>query len=459
MKNSFILGFLYLLIGLLLGFYDPVVVPVYLTVLPFHAFLLYLSIKTKNIVFLLFCIFLFLSHGIGSIGFYLDRDNAQSVGFSAIGNFDFSYERFFSAWSYLVVFLLFLLLFISIFSKRYYRNSYIFDFIKQQIIYYESRSRFKWTVFPLLFFSLLFTAISIWMYNYHIGMIGLNQTALPYHLTGVLFYSRRFVFPLILLSFFFRTKEKFISTIILIIYALLIGILATSKSASLIILIPLVVYHYISGKKKLAFIGFIASVFVYVVVGSVRTVIYEYDAEIDLISLMNNTDLTVQNNKNLILFIVNNVTGRLFGFQCTVLTDQYMLTSFLDLVRFYTYSTIDQIVPNNYQTLFGMNLSDDRAFGVCVGYVGSMQLLSCHNYYYTIIQAFIVSVIFTLLNNSIRGVFLQSSKPFYKWIALFVFLYSFMQFHNGVDMKVVYFSIILLFLIRRISLKKHFSKV
>lgn len=443
MMKRILLLIIYVFLGVFLYFKDPFVIPVYLTTLPFQWFMLYMSLKTKNVVYIMFSIFLFISHGIGPTFFYLDRMYAESVGFGAVGNFDFSYDRLFSAYSYVVVFQLFLWLFVYGFKKSYHYN-FIPEFIILQSNKIHSNTSLTWSIYPLLLLSVLFTVISVWMYNLHIGMMGLHQTELPYHLTGILYYSRRFFFPILLLWVFYKTKSKSMATIVLLVYALLAGILSTSKSAALIVLIPIILYNYVTGNKKLSYIGIIASVLIYAVVGTVRNVIYQYDAEIDLTDLMTGSYDFFNYRNGFFVFIINNITGRLYGLQSTVLTDQYTHLSFHDLVSFYTSSKMSEIIPDIPKTLFGIDLPEDKAYGVGFGISGTMQLLSCHNYLYTILQSLWIAIIFVIQNNCAQRIFIRSERDLHKWIALLLVFYSFMEFYSGSTMRLVYITTILL---------------
>lgn len=455
--KSKILLLLYVIVGFVIASTDPFVLPIYVTILPFHGFLLYQSVRSKNLLFILFCFLTFLSYGIGSVVFYLDRNHANAVGFDAIGSFDFSYSRLFEAYSYLAVFMLVLWCVVSIGKKNYHYN-FLPAFIKEQ--YYKiSKSTSKtWSIFPILIAVLIFTAISIWMYSHHIGMIGLHQTELPYHLTGFLFYSRRFLFPIILIWFFLKTKDKCSASILLIVYSLIVGVLATSKSAALLVLVPVTYLNYVMGKKGMFYVSAIASVVVYVLVGGVRTVIYQADAEIDVLDLLSLSYTFNPGDGSFFLFIVKNITGRLYGLQSTVLAEQYTQLSFSGLLDYYTHAHILEVVPDYVNTLFGLDLPEDKAYGVALGYTGSMQLLSCHNHIYTIIQSVIIGIIFCVQNDCVQKVVRLNGQTIYKYAIILLILYSFLQFYDGSRIVPVYVATILAMVLCRVATKKSYRR-
>ena len=452
MRKYILLIVTYICIGILLAFEDSYVLPVYLVILPFHGFLLYKSIKIKNIVLIFYCFLLFLSHGIGSVVFFLDRDNANSAGYDAVGDFDFSYERLFGAYSYLVVFLIVLFILVSSSKKKSHCN-FLPVFLREQYGLLAKVS-VSWSIVPLLICTSFFTMVSIWMYRYHIGMTGLQQTELPFHLTGFLFYARRFLFPIVLVYIFFRTKSKGVASIILVLYSLLVGVMATSKSAALIILVPLIYINYMIGRKKMGWICILAAVGVYTIIGEVRLIIYETDAGIDLSDLLTTAYTFFPEDRSFIIYILKNVTNRLYGLQSTVLGDQCTQLYFEDLISFYTHSSMIDVFPDYVHSLFGINLPDDKAFGVNLGYTGTMQLLSCHSYLFSIIQAGIISLIFVMQNNFIQTVFNLSGKNKYKYASLIVLLFSFMRFHDGNEILSVYFLTFVLFAICKMATSK-----
>lgn len=442
-------GFIYMIVAVVLAIVDSYVLPIYLTILPFHSLLLYLSIKTRNILFVFYSFMLFLSHGIGSVLFFIDRENAQSTGFNAIGNFDFSYSSLWNAYSYLFVFLLVLLLFINIFKKKGHTNFFP-TFIKQQ--YQSFKLKASLSLFPIICCIILFAGISIWMYNLHIGMIGLPQRQLPFHLTGILFYIRRFLFPLILTWIYVKTKNKNIATISLIIYSFIVGITATSKSASILILLPVTFINYMIGKKKMALLCTISMILAYLIVGTMRLLIYEFDADIDIMTVLS-TPLDFSDS-NIFLSLMKSITGRLYGMQCTVLVDQYTQLTFNDLISFYTHCTINEIIPDISYTLFGIILPEDKAFGVGLGYNGTMGLLSCHNYYYTILQAFLIAIIFCIQNDCVQSIISMRVNIILKYLSILILLFSFLSFFDGNDVFTVYGSTLMLVLIRYLVLNR-----
>ena len=433
---------LYVIVGLIIAFTDPFVLPVYFTLLPLHALFLYLSLKTKNLPCIMYCFFLFISHGLGSIPFYLNRKDSVKTGFGAIGNFDFSYDSLFSAYSYLFIFLVVLLLFAESYKKKYHSN-FLLTFIRQQ--YNTIKLNSMLSIFPIVICCVLFSWISLQMYNMKIGMIGLKQTELPYHLTGILFYTRRLLFPIVLVWLYVKTKAKIPAAIVLIVYAFFVGITGTSKSACLLVLIPVTLVSYLAGKKSLVFICSFFIVLSYIVIEDVRQIIYEFDANIPIMELLQMPYLDIENDALFSFF--DNFTNRLYGLQSNVLPVQNYDLKLNGIVNFYTGTPISQVLPDFTFNIFGINLPEDKAYGVGFGYTGSMTLLSCHNYLYSILQAVIIAILFVIQNDNIQRIMKEKGGLLYKYIALLILMVSYMSFHDGVSMTGVYISTIVLVII------------
>ncbi len=434
---------LYVIVGFVIAFTDPYVLPVYFTLLPLHALFLYFSLKTKNLPCILYCLFLFISHGLGSIPFYLNRKYAVRTGFGAIGDFDFSYDSLFSAYSYSFVFIVVLLLFAASFKKEYHSN-FLLTFIRQQ--YNTITLHSTLSILPIVICSVLFSWFSLQMYYMNIGMIGLKQTELPFHLTGILFYTRRLLFPVVLIWLYVKTRAKVPATIVLILYALFIGITSTSKSACLLVLIPITLVCYLTGKKSLVLICSFFIVFSYIAIEDVRQIIYEFDANISIRESLQMTSLALDDDALFSFF--GEFTNRFYGLQSNVLPIQIYELKLEGLVNYYTGTPISQVLPDFTYKIFGMNLPEDKAYGFGFGYTGSMTLLSCHNYFYSILQAVIISVLFIIQNDNIQRIVKKKGKLLYKYIALLILMVSYMSFHDGVSMSGVYLYTIALVLIR-----------
>lgn len=447
---------LFIVVGVVLAIVDPFTLPIYCIVLPIHVLFLSLSIKTKNLPLIMFAVTSLASFGIGSTTFYLMRSSAEYGGFMAIKSFNFSYEQFFGAYSFFFVFWLFLILFLSLFKSK--ARVSLFGFAKELTTYLDEKKKFS--PLPITLATIVFMFISVWMYSNKIGMIGIEQKQLPFHLTGILFYSRLYIFPLVIAYLYIRTKNKLFPAWLIFFYALISGFAATSKGVGVLCLVLLAGYSFIVKQRSQFFLFISFTLVSYLLIGDIRVIAYDTLASIDYLDYISIglDEFWRTNHESFIIETVDSFCARLFGIRCTVLCDQFYQSKFQDLVSFYSMSNINDIYTDIMGTFYSLKARDDGGIiGVCFGYVGTFQLLSCHNYFYSIIQSAIIAFIFYIQNNCLVAVLYNNRSVVYRFIAVFFVMLSFWDFLNGTSMVVVYMCTLMLLCIRIYSGNKRYK--
>jgi hypothetical protein len=284
-----------------------------------------------------------------------------------------------------------------------------------------------------------------------VGLLGVHQYQLPFHLTGVLFYVRRYFFPVILAYLYYRTKNKNTATILLIIYSIITGLAGNSKAGCLLVLFPIAFIAYMSDKKKLFWIVVVISAISYYYIRLTRTFIGELNGDIDFDDLIVKGALKTNSLFSVYDFMLDSIgafSERLFGLRSAVLTYQYTKLSFDDLVNFYTLrQSMGQLIPNAAEDLFGVILSEDRAYGVSYGYTGSIIALANRNYYYIVIQAFIIGSIL-----KIQGAFMNDIMNFdnrkAKYICIFAVCYGLLCLNDGYLLSHFYLVTVVLYFLK-----------
>lgn len=453
MISSKILYLVYFLFGIYLLITDMTTFGIYMVVPPLQYVLWKNAIKHKNILIIIVFTLYLISIGVGSITLYMDRTNANTIGFDAVGNFDFSFPFFFQAYSYLFVFLLFVIIFSNFFDKTSSKE-YVTFFLKEELSRFSQKGK-QLALTPLIITALCFMAVSTYMYANNIGIVGIKPTQLPFHLTGALIYLRRYVFTIIVLYLFAKTKNKRAAIYILIIYALMVGVTGSSKSLNIMILVPAAIICFISKFKKAGIIAVLSSLSIYVIVASARTYIFESEGSMSVSDVMSSTFFDISDSSDLIFYIIDTLCGSLFGPRAVILSHQYSGLNFSHFFSYYTFGSISEILPNMALDLFGIKLPDDKAYGVSVGYTGVIVLLSCHNYLYTVLQALIVSVLFSVQNNSLNCILLSNTRRLCKYAAMGLVLFSLLVFFAGSSMYPLYAITILVFILKKIVVKNY----
>ena len=428
MKNEkIILCFIYILLGAVLLATDRTTAIVYFTVLPLHFVLLIKAWKSQNVFLLLFYIFLLISIGGNSITFFLTRYNRSFVGTANIGNFDFSLTYFFSIYSYLI------LLFgaILVFTKHLNKSNTVTPvakFIKMEISHL-SKAKETLPVYPLIFVMLFFAYVSIWMYNQHVGILGiLSGRTLPFHMSGILYYLRKLVFPIIVLMIFIKTKNKSLALPFIITYAFIVGLSACSKSIGMMVLIPISLYFLFLGSKKMGVVTLFFTVMNYAYVAGAREIVFATDGQsslTDIVKTGNEAIGLLISNPESMSFMLNAFFGSFFGIENPVVTYQYTGATFYDLVSFFSGSYIGNIVPDMVYNLYDFDLPEDRAYGICLGISGTTVLLANRSFILILIQALIIAVIISCQNKMMSRIMNSEGNRVFKYVCILLMLYSF----------------------------------
>ena len=243
--KSLLLG-LYVLLGVFIAFVDTKSLVMYITVLPLQFLFLVYGYKSKNILLFLFLLMMFLTQGVNPVFFFLERETAEATGFRAIGNFDFTLSRYFIAYSYVFAFCFTLITIDFLLNNGRKRRDYIIPYVKNFTTKFASANSEKSVyLLYLILFTVLMSMLSVWMYDNQIGLIGLKQKSLPFRLSGILFYFRRYFASAIVVYLYVKCKNKNAAFGVVVIYSLVIGITGSSRSAAAITLLPIAGYSFI----------------------------------------------------------------------------------------------------------------------------------------------------------------------------------------------------------------------
>lgn len=442
-----IFALIYFMIGLIIAYADTKALIIYFTILPIQYYFFSCSLKSGNIFLIIFMFLMFLTQGIDPIFFFLDSDKASEVGFSAIGTFDFTLSSYFSSYSCIFVFCLTLLFIVK--KRTTYKKDNVIPYVVDRIKSFAGRYSTKPSyLLYLIAFTILMSILSLWMYNNQIGMIGLNQKPLPYHLSGLLFYFRRYIASLIVLYLYLRCNSKSIALIVVILYTFVIGITGSSKTMGTLIFIPIALFSIIEKDYLKCAISIIIYAIYFELVVLSRRIIFIYDFIAYSISdVFSYVIDEFSFESDLFLSVFSTFTGRLFGAQVLVLMDQQNAATINDLVQYYLTGKTNLDIT----AMFGISFDADKdyAFGVAIGYTGYMVLLSCRNFLITMLQALILSELFLFANKCIQTIVNSRSKNVIIIAALLVLSYSFISFWEG-SIMTFYVSVGIIFIIKKI---------
>ena len=245
-----ILSSIYFIIGFVILFYDTSAGILYFTVFPIHFLFVYKSIKWGNYCLSLVFLLLLLSQGVNSFLFFLNRDKYSAIGFKAVGSFEFILADYLGSYFYIFCFSVVLFFFSFLLSKT---KTNVFNAIGDKTTTFSSDKKAS-SLYMYLSIILCAIAIvlSIIMYTNQLGILGLNQKQLPFHLTGILYYFRRFVIAGLLIFFYAKSKNRNIALLFIVLYAFIYSFASVSRSGVAILLMPLAALDLIQKNVKRA---------------------------------------------------------------------------------------------------------------------------------------------------------------------------------------------------------------
>ena len=445
----------YILLGILIILNDFQAGVAYFTVLPIQYYLFVEAMKKRHLILTMFMFFCLMGIGLGSVTFFLNRENITGVGSNTVKDFDFSLLQFFTIYSYVFLFISAIFYFTYRRNKDYtYRHAV--NFIKSETERLSTGAQ-SFSIYPLLCVSVLFMLVSVWMYNNNVGLIGVLQKPLPYHLSGILYYVRKLVFPCIVLYTFLRTRDKKTAMYILILYAFIVGVTGSSKSLNLMILVPASAYYFLFGYKKQAVIAAISALSIYAYVTCARVLIFSSDATASLGEVFNSANdifITLFDDFSTLVDVVATFSDSLFGWKDIIVAYQYQNLGLSDMIRFFLGTPITTIIPDMVWELYEYELPEDKGFGIGIGFNATMIMLSGRNYLILLLQAYIISFFFSLENKCLSGILSDNQGRIYKYIMLLLIAASLITLISAATMVEYYLVNFVIFVLYRFRTSK-----
>lgn len=418
-------------------------------VVPAQLYLFNLSYKTNNLFLVVLFLFFLISVGGSSVTLFLTREERPDSGMGNVGTFNFTIPSFIEVYLRVFIFLLFFIIFVKVLDNHKSLNLTM-SFIKQEITKLTSLKS-TYSLFPVIILSIVFACISIWMYNNHVGILGLkNQNNLPFHLTGVFYYLRRLVFTIVLLFLFIKTKNKVVAFYILIVYSFIVSVSASSKSINLMILVPIGLYFILVGKKLIGGLSIVISVFIYAYVMGARELIFSSDGDaplLDVFTTANDFTILILNDKDLLFSVIGSFFHSLYGMDTVVTAYQYTSVGIYEFASYYTGTHISVVIPDIVFRIMGYEMPPDKAYGICIGNPGTVVMMSFRNYLFLILESFIFAVVIFINNKSLCKILSLSNKRMIKYLCLGISLgifYSVITANTMLDIYILTFAMVII---------------
>jgi len=357
------------------------------------------SLRVRSMVLGLFMALTFISHGIAPAFFFLQRDNyTYTGGFGAVKNFSFGVGELLEIYGTVFVFTFSLLAFAMAGIAARKRRRPV---PKPPPPAVRSYRQLRYDVLLVLFVVLVGIPQSLIMYSSRVGITGLVSPVLPYRLTGLMYYSRAFFYPVLLFVGFMLSKQRALTASAVLLYAWFAGMCGSSRYLLLISAAAVPLFALID-RKRIRFV--LAALFLIV---SFRTVTYTrayvYDGsppfrEYAWRALHGEHDyssLTVGE-------VIGGIALRLYGPQDIVLSYQYDVPSRAQaVVRWFTGGNV--VEDLNYD-FYGMTFAAGSGFGVGIGLHGWMIVLARRSYILLVVLAAVIALLLVLGDAAVDGI-------------------------------------------------------
>lgn len=381
----------------------------YIMLVPLSLIFVIISFKLKSITLIIFTIFFSLAHGLFPAFFFLNKSSYTYSGWRAVKSFSFDIKEFLIIYS-LVYFLMLIIilcsLVFSIIPKRNINSKLKISYFRYSNKNETSNNRINIYNYLLILFIVMITIpLNIFMYYNNIGIVGLPQKELPYNLTGLLYYIRRFVIPLIIFFLYYKSNRSVGLAFFVVLASIFAGILSASRSILILGILPVLYFALIENKMiRLLFLSSI-TFFAYDCITIARNLIYEVGGN-SIVQLFNFVFSNFFTEFNF-YETLSQLLGRLYGSQSIILAYQYTLENSLsNIINFFLGQ---KLIENQALELYGLILPEDKAFGVGIGLLAWIIILADKSFLNLVVLGIVLAVYINVLESFIKILYLNKN--------------------------------------------------
>jgi len=343
-----------------------------------------IALRARSVVLSLFMGFTFVSHAIAPPFFFLKRENYSYGGdFGAVKNFSFQAGELLRIYGTVCVFTLAVLLF-TIAGVKMVRGEIPWSGLRLGRPKTQRRGAYDFLIIGFL----IAVAVpqSILMYKLRVGITGVVAPALPFRLTGILYYSRSFIYPVLLFIAYALSKRSRATAVVIVLYAWFAALCGSSRYVLVISAASVVLFAVVDG-RRIRFLASAATVgFAFLTVTHSREYIYS-DAlpfrEYLLKSVGESEERPPVGD------LIGAIALRLYGPQDIVLAYQYDVPDRVQAMA--RWFTDRPVVDLNYE-FYGMILEPGSGFGVGIGLAAWMIVLARRSYIFLIALAGVIAI-------------------------------------------------------------------
>ncbi len=368
---------------------------------PLFAIPLYVAWRLGSVVLTLFTGFSFVSYGIAPSFFFINRRNYSYSGdFGAVRAFGFGFGEFLRMDARVAGFLFMLLGFASIGIALNRRA--IAPRATQQSDGPARRALYDYAI--VVFILAIAIPQSLLMYHLRVGITGIVPPQLPFRLTGLLYYSRLLIYPLALFVAYSRCSRSPVTDAVILGYGFVAALASTSRSTLLVSTAGVVVDSLLN-RRRLRFIIAAAIVLAsFLITSRSRDLVYSehlpFGAYVNQ-ALHDRNGPAMGPGE-----VVGAIALRLWGPQDVVLASQYDIANRLVAVCSWF---LDRPVIHLDAELYGVSF-EGTGFGVGIGLIPWMIILSRRSYAILLLLAAIIAVMIVFADRAVRSLLSARGK-------------------------------------------------
>jgi len=357
-------------------------------------------IRSRNIVLQAFAGFMFIAQAIGAPFLWLNRSNYGS-GFGSVGNFEFDLGEFFLIYVWVAA------LYGALVWGTRKMDAYLWpsrgtvsQFLQQiqttVAVRTSHRTARVYGALLVAFVALIMVPLNVFMSTNNIGTMGLLNDPLPYRLTGIMYYTRLYFGPLIILLLFAKSSRSWLLVALILGYALIAGLSSASRSVLFISMFAVGYFAILDRQKVRLALIVILGVLGFLLTSNSREYTYNSEAFVlaDAIGMAWSIFLSGQIS---VFDIIGGIANRFYGAQDMILAYQFMREDTWTAMGNYFISggRADTVVPDLGRDLFNMDL-EGTGFGVGIGTMAYLLILSHSNIlvmpFAVLVLCFLISV-------------------------------------------------------------------
>jgi hypothetical protein len=219
----------------------------------------------------------------------------------------------------------------------------------------------------------------VYMGTNNIGTMGLLNDPLPYRLTGIMYYTRLFFGPLLILVLFAKSSRSWMLVAVILGYAVSAGLSSASRSVLLMSMFSVGYFAILDGQKARLAIISVIGVLGFLLTSGSRD--YTFSSDVFVFGDAFEVALSFLVSGQISVFdTIGGIANRFYGAQDMILAYQFVREdTWLAMVNYFmSGGRADAIVPDLGRDLFDLDL-EGTGFGVGIGTMAYLLILSHTN--------------------------------------------------------------------------------